>query len=321
VTGAARRGSTRTTLWTSIQQTEVSTTMFTRTAIALGVVLCWLALGGQGALPAAVGASGGSVSVLYAGSLVGIMEHGIGPAFIGATGYGFQGVAAGSVALANQIKGGLRRADVFISAVPSVNPGLMGQANGDWVRWYTSFATAPLVIGYNPQSRFAPDLKSSAWYGVMMRPGFRLGRTDPKLDPKGALTIEFMQKAAEYYHQPDLAARVLGSDDNPAQVFPEETLVGRLQAGQLDAGFFYSMEAVQAKIPYITPPAAIELSAEYTITVVRDAPNADGAVAFVKFLLGPDGRQILTQRGLTVLHPRFAGDAGTVPAQLQTVVR
>ncbi|MHB8732092.1 MAG: extracellular solute-binding protein [bacterium] len=295
--------------------------MFWRTPLALGAALWCLALGGGTALPAALGAPGGPVSVLSAGSLVSIMEHGIGPVFAAATGYRFQGVSAGSVALANQIRGGLRRADVFISAVPSVNRGLMGQANGDWVRWYTSFATAPLVIGYNSQSRFAADLKSSAWYGVMTRPGFRLGRTDPKLDPKGALTLQFMQKAADYYHQPDLAARVLGSDDNPAQVFPEETLVGRLEAGQLDAGFFYSMEAVQAKIPYITPPAAIELNAEFTVTVVRDAPNPDGAVAFVKFLLGAQGKQILGERGLTVLRPRFAGDAGAVPQGLQTVVR
>jgi len=295
--------------------------MFVRTTLALGAALWWLVLGGQTALPAAAGASGGPVSVLYAGSLIGIMEHGIGPAFTAATSYRFEGVAAGSGALANQIKGKLRRADVFISAVPSVNRRLMGQDNGDWVRWYTSFATAPLVIGYNAQSRFAPDLKSSAWYGVMTRPGFRLGRTDPTLDPKGALTIQFMQKAAAYYHQPDLAARVLGPDDNPVQVFPEETLVGRLVAGQLDAGFFYSMEAVQANIPYITPPAAIEVNAEYTITVVRDAPNPDGAAAFVKFLLGAQGRQILGQRGLTVLHPRFAGDAGAVPDGLQPVVR
>jgi len=259
--------------------------------------------------------------VLYAGSLLNTMERAIGPAFAEATGYQFQGIAAGSGALANQIKGGLRRADVFISAVPSVNDSLMGQANGNWVRWYASFASAPLVIGYNPQSRFAADLKSSAWYGVMARPGFRLGRTDPKLDPKGALTIAFMRKAAQYYHQPDLAAQVLGPDDNPSQVFPEETLVGRLETGQLDAGFFYSMEAVQAKIPIIAPPAAITLSAEFTVTVVRDAPNPAGAVAFVKFLLGSSGKDLLARNGLTVLPPRFAGDAGAVPEGLRTVVR
>jgi len=32
-------------------------------------------------------------------------------------------------------------------------------------------------------------------------------------------------------------------------VLPEETLVGRLQSGQLDAGFFYSTETSDLKIP------------------------------------------------------------------------
>jgi len=267
------------------------------------------------------GAAGGPVSVLYAGSLVNIMEHVVGPAFSSASGYQYQGYGAGSGAVANQIKGKLRQGDVFISAVPSVNDTLMGQANGDWVRWYTSFATAPLVIGYNPQSAFAADLKSSAWYGVMTRPGFRLGRTDPKLDPKGALTIQFMQKAAAYYHQPDLAMRVLGPDSNPAQVFPEETLVGRLEAGQLDAGFFYSMEAAQAHIPAIVPPAAIDLNAEFTVTVLQNAPNPDGAAAFVQFLLGPQGKRLLAQSGLTVLIPKLGGDLSAVPAALRKLVQ
>ncbi len=276
---------------------------------------------GDGIAEAPAGATGGPVSVLYAGSLVNIMEHAMGPAFSSASGYQYQGYGAGSGAVANQIKGKLRQGDVFISAVPSVNDTLMGQANGDWVRWYTSFATAPLVIGYNPQSAFAADLKSSAWYGVMTRPGFRLGRTDPKLDPKGALTIQFMQKAAAYYHQPDLAMRVLGPDDNPAQVFPEETLVGRLEAGQLDAGFFYSMEAVQTHIPVIVPPAAIDLNAEFTVTVLQNAPNPDGAAAFVQFLLGPQGKRLLAQSGLTVLIPKLAGDSSAIPAALRKLVQ
>src|SRR5262250_3370524 len=74
-----------------------------------------------------------TVNVLYAGSLVNLMEHGIGPAFEKATGDKFQGFGAGSNALANQIKGQLRRGDVFISANPRVNDALTGTANGDWV--------------------------------------------------------------------------------------------------------------------------------------------------------------------------------------------
>src|ERR1700691_3044202 len=74
----------------------------------------------------------GTVNVLYAGSLVNLMEHGIGPAFEQATGESFRGFAGGSKELANQIKGRLRPGDVFISANPKVDSALMGAANGSW---------------------------------------------------------------------------------------------------------------------------------------------------------------------------------------------
>ena len=67
---------------------------------------------------------GGTVNVLYAGSLVNLMEHGIGPAFDQSGGGRFQGYAGGSNGLANQIKGQLRRGDVFISANPRSAVGL-----------------------------------------------------------------------------------------------------------------------------------------------------------------------------------------------------
>ena len=201
-----------------------------------------------------------SVDVLYAGSLVNLMEHGIGPAFDKVTGDTFEGFGGGSNGLANQIKGKLRRADVFISANPKVNDTLMGGANGDWVVWYVTFAQSPLVIGYSPASKFAADLKTKPWYEVLREPGIKIGRTDAKLDPKGALTVQLLDKAEQVYHQPGLAQAVLGAPDNPEQVRPEENLVGRLQSGQIDVGFFYSTETADLKIDAIplpsTPPPA-----------------------------------------------------------------
>ena len=47
-------------------------------------------------LPTQAAFAAGTVNVLYAGSLVNLMEHGIGPAFDKATGDQFQGYAGGS---------------------------------------------------------------------------------------------------------------------------------------------------------------------------------------------------------------------------------
>src|ERR1700693_3025261 len=77
--------------------------------------------------------------------------------------------------------------------------------NGDWVSWYVAFAQSPLVIGYSPSSRFAAELQSKPWYEVMQEPGVRIGRTDPKLDPKGALTVQLLAQAEQVYKLPGLA--------------------------------------------------------------------------------------------------------------------
>jgi molybdate/tungstate transport system substrate-binding protein len=260
------------------------------------------------------------VSVLYAGSLVNLMEHGVGPAFDKATGDQFQGYAGGSVGLANQIKGKLRKGDVFISANPKVNDRLTGASNGNWVSWYVSFAQSPLVIGYNASSKFAADFKTKPWYQVLAEPGIRIGRTDPKLDPKGALTLTLMQHAEAFYHKPGLAQQVLGAPENPAQVLPEETLVGRLQSGQLDVGFFYSTETADAKIPAIALPPAITPKAVYTVTILQGAANATGADQFVAFLLGSDGQTLLKEHGLTLQKMETSGDASAVPQDIKSLV-
>lgn len=263
----------------------------------------------------------GTVNVLYAGSLVNIMEHSLGPTFESATGDRFRGYAGGSKLLANQVKGRLRAADVFISANPKLNAGLMGPANGNRVAWYVSFAESPLVVGCSPHSRFTAQFNSRPWYQVLQEPGIRIGRTDPQLDPKGALTVTLMKSAEAFYRQQGLAARVLGSDDNAAQVFPEEALVGRLQSGQLDCGFFYSTETSDAGISAVKLPGNITPKAVYTIAIVADAPDREAAAEFAAFLLGPAGRKILSEHGLSLRTLQLVGNPTSVPRSVRPLLQ
>jgi molybdate/tungstate transport system substrate-binding protein len=294
-----------------------------RLTVVVGLSLAAAACGsssstsGSGAAGAgASGASGlhGKVSVLYAGSLVNLMEHDLGPAFSRADAFSFEGVGAGSTELVAQIKGQVRQGDVFISASAKANKGLEGTANGNYVSWYASFAKAPLVVGYNPHSKFASDFKSKPWNKVIAEPGIRIGRTDPKLDPKGKLTVEALGQAAAALHVPSLTRTLDGFP-----VFPEESLVGRLEAGQLDAGFFYVNEATEQHIPHVSL-APVSASATYTVTVLRGAPDPQGASAFVRFLLSPAGQTTLKRHGLTVLTPKLSGSAAAVPASLRSAV-
>jgi molybdate/tungstate transport system substrate-binding protein len=256
----------------------------------------------------------GTVHVLYAGSLVKLMEDDLGPKFAKASGAKYSGYGAGSSAIANEITGKVRAGDVFISATPSVNDQLEGKKNGNWVTWYVTFAKAPLVIGYNPKSKFAADLKSKPWYDVINEKGIRVGRTDPKLDPKGKLTATAFEQAAK-----QAGSGFVAKAEKSVAVYPEETLVGRLQSGQLDAGFFYANEAKEQKIPTVSL-GAIKLSATYTITALNNAKNPGSGLAFVEFLLGPKGKQILTQHGLSVQPYTAGGDKSALPADLKPAV-
>jgi molybdate/tungstate transport system substrate-binding protein len=260
------------------------------------------------------GADRGEVDVLYAGSLVNLMEKNLGPVFSRDTGYRFSGFAGGSKALAAEIKGKVRAADVFISASPAVNTSLMGANNGSWLSWYATFARSSLVLGYNAHSRFAAQLQTRPWHSVITEPGFRLGRTDPATDPKGQFTVQALTEAAQRYSDPALLRITQRTD----AIFPEETLVGRLQAGQLDAGFFYTIEAVEAGI-HTVPLSPIDVSASYTVSVVNRSPHRDAALAFVDYLLGSKGRELLSAQGLTQVQPPQMSGSG-LPEKLRGVI-
>lgn len=240
----------------------------------------------------------GTVDVLYAGSFLDLMEQRIGPAFHKTTGYTVSGFSAGSSALASEIAGGTQVGDVFISASPRVNQSLEGASNGGWVSSYDEFGTSPLVLGYNRSSRFAEALRTTPWYDVVDRPGFLLGRTDPATDPKGVLAVDALSGVALSYDVPALGALATSTSN----IFPETTLVGELQAGQLDAGFFYGVEAAAAHIKTVALTGT-NLEAEYTVAVLNRAPHEAAAKAFVKFLLGANGRKILKANGVNPINP------------------
>ena len=256
----------------------------------------------------------GPVNVLYAGSLVDLMQKQVGPAFQTATGYSVSGISAGSKDLATEIKGKVHQGDVFISASPKVNATLEGAANGSWVSWYGTFATSALVLGYNPKSKFASDIKTMPWYKAITEPGIKVGFTDPATDPKGVLAVQAMTDFAKSKNLP--ALKTLST--NKSDIFPEETLVGRLQAGQLDAGFFYTAEATAASIPTV-PLTGEDLKATYTITILDKAPHEAAAEAFINYLLGSGGQAYLKQDGFDLVSPATVTGTG-VPSSLSSVL-
>ncbi|HET9893922.1 MAG TPA: substrate-binding domain-containing protein [Streptosporangiaceae bacterium] len=289
-----------------------TTTARLAAAVVLGAMLTAGCSAAAVSTSAADSASG-PVDVMYAGSVVGLMQGQLGPGFQRATGDTFTGFAAGDKDLAAEIKDKVHPADALVVADPSIDRSLEGKANGDWVSWYATYATSPLILGYNPHSKFAAALETKPWYQVITQPGFRLGFSDPKTDPKGAFAVQAMIDIAAKQSLPSLKAIATSA----ANEYPEETLVGRLQSGQLDASFFYLGEAIAARIPTV-PLTGETFKATYTVTVLNNAPHEGAAATFVRYLLGPGGRAILKRDGFTPITPRVAGSG--VPSGLRNLL-
>lgn len=289
-----------------------------------------------------------TVSVLYAGSLVTVFERSLVPA-AAALGLEVHGEPKGSVELAKLISGGLSNPDVFISADPVLIAGLMGQAGGGFASWYATFASTRMVVGYSPRSPFARSFVEVARgerriADALLQPGLRIGRTDPALDPKGYRTLIVAQLLQRDSGVPEFAEKLLGNPRNPSQVLPEESMLVRLESGDLDAAFLYSTESAVRRLPAVELPANANLgnpalnatyesvsvvvdgvtrrsgAVAYALTILRKAPNPEGAASFVEFLLTGRGRSLLSASGVRVIAPEFTGDRSAVPASLRAAL-
>jgi len=284
----------------------------------------------------------GKVFVMYAGSLVKIFEQDLGPVFQNKTGYTYTGEGRGSLQIANMILDGQRRPDVFVSAgtLPInklINSTGSVASKSPIAHGLSKFASAEMVIAYSPISKFHADLEKAKkglvpWYQVLSEPGFKFGRTDPDLDPKGYYTIVMSKLANSYYKDPNIKQKILDDDKNSKQLFPEETLITTLETGHLDAIAAYKHEAIARGLQYITLPPQINLgspsysdfykTATYTlssgqtvhgepvyfsVTIPDTYKNLAGAQAFVKFLLSSDGSSILQRDGLDRIKPVVQG--------------
>jgi molybdate/tungstate transport system substrate-binding protein len=321
-----------------------------RRLLGVVAVFCFCAACPWAAESPAQSKPGGTVQVLYAGSLGAVLEKSLGPEFERSSGFTYQGEGQGSLGAAKMISDGLRSPDVFISADAAVNDKVLMTPAKKLTDWYGTFASSAMVLGYNPNSKFKPTFEQVQagklpWYEALKTPGLKLGRTDPNLDPKGYRTIFLFHLAESYYHRNDLTS-LLGDPANPAQIFPESELLIRMESGQLDAGFFYRHEVVAHRVPFVELPNQINQSDPslaylykeqkfttdkgvtitatpilFTITIPRTAKNVPGAVAFVRFVLAGKGRDLIEQYGLRPAAILVNGDQSKVPSDIQPLVK
>lgn len=224
--------------------------------MALAALVGAAILAGPGS---AAGAPSTRVNVVYAGSLAYVNDQILGPAFQRATGILYRGRGGGSFGMAKELRAHLIPGDVF----ESVGLAPIRDLEPKETTWAVRLAATPLVIAYNPASRYAPFFRRVAAGKVPLRRLFtflashpvKLGRTNPATDPQGQAFYEMVELAQMHFHLPlNTVRKILGSWNNPRQVYSEEGLPTELQSGGLDLASAFLPEAIQDKMDYIRLP-------------------------------------------------------------------
>jgi molybdate transport system substrate-binding protein len=138
----------------------------------------------------------------------------------------------------------------------------------------------------------------------LAKPGVKLVLTNKEV-PVGNYSRQALAKMSQdAAFGSDFATRVL------ANLVSEETnvkqVVAKVQLGEADAGIVYSSDvtpAVRGAVKVLAIPEPFNVIAQYPIAVVRDAPNAAGARAFIDYVLSPAGQAILTKHGFLAVAP------------------
>lgn len=245
----------------------------------------------------------------------------------------------GSVMMARRIADLHQHADVYASADYTVIPEILG--NAGYTSWFIGFASNAVTLAYTPKSSGAKQIDPRNWYRVVSRPGVVIGRSDPNTDPSGYQFLQMLSLASGYYHNPGLKQAVLENAPKDAMRNTETSLVSALQLGQIDYLAIYTSTAKSHHLEYLRLPADIDLSDPsksdlyargramtakgilhakpiiYAVTIPSSAENQALATEYVRFLIGPEGRKILTQSGLAPLPHPWVHGLPVVPAALK----
>jgi molybdate/tungstate transport system substrate-binding protein len=295
----------------------------------------------------------GTVNVAYASSLQYLNEKVVGPAFTAATGDKYVGQGGPSGALESEIASGEIHPNVF----ESVGGDNVTPLFPKFTKWYVQYAGTSMVVAYNPKSKYAPEFKAFAdgskplkdLFTLMEQPGFKLGRTDPNIDPQGRNFVYMLELAQTYYHLPsDTVTKILGGpagSSTSSQIYAESSLDSTLQSGQLDAASAYVTQATELHLDYIPLPVAInlgsaDLAAQYhTATITVTPPGGSptmksgspqviditiigkptpAAIAFVKYTLSKAGQALYKAGGFTLPPLTATGTTAAIPAAIRS---
>ena len=197
---------------------------------------------------------------------------------------------AGSPALRTQMEQGAR-ADVYASAdVPNMTQALNAGLVKDSGKIFVRNSLVIITPKRNSAGISKPqDLTKSGIKLVLAAPEVPVGNYARQ-------SLALMEKDAVYGSgfAANVLKNVVSNESNVKQV------VTKVQLGEADAGVVYGTDVtkdVQADLNVIQIPNALNVIAEYPISLTKSPGNSDVANAFIGFVTSTEGQAILKKYG------------------------
>ncbi|MCX6333442.1 MAG: tungstate ABC transporter substrate-binding protein WtpA [Bacteroidia bacterium] len=220
----------------------------------------------------------------------------------------------------------------------------------DYSSWSIRFATNEIVIAFQEKARYADEINSKNWMDILLRDDVTYARSDPESDPCGYRSVLTFKLAEKYYWKPGLADRL--QVKNRTFIRPKEVdLVALIESNAVDYMFQYKSVAIQHNLKYIELPDEINLGnpelnniynlvsldvtgskpgstmkvkgeyINYSLSVLKDAPNSELAIDFVAFIISKDGMEIFRKNGQDPIVPFSTEQPDLIPYKLKKYLK
>jgi molybdate/tungstate transport system substrate-binding protein len=257
-------------------------------------------------------------------------------------GLSYDYIYEGSRLAANEITQANKSFDIFASADYRI---IAQQLIPTYAAWYVIFASNSMAVVYTNHSRFANEINSDNWYTIITRPGVIVGASNKETDPSGSYAIFTLELAGLMYHENSSylydQLYVTKAASRELLIVPTETtLDAQLETGAIDYELTYRSEAISHKFQYVDLGPKLDLSDPtlanlygavnttvngqmvngspilYDLTIPKNSPDANMAIAFVKALFSPQGQQDIKESGFQSLNPVYVYNQASVPSEI-----
>ncbi|AMM54175.1 tungstate ABC transporter substrate-binding protein WtpA [Pyrococcus kukulkanii] len=203
-------------------------------------------------------------------------------------------------------------------------------------KWYEILAREDVKFGFSD-----PNQDPCGYRSVMVMKLADLYYKKPIFETLVEKTTNIYANGTHIYAPKEIQVK-----DRRIVIRPKETdLVALVESGSLDYFFIYKSVAEQHNLKYITLPNEINLKdfskadfygqvsitlgstgktikakpIVYGVTVLKDAPNRDLAIEFLKYLLGENGQRVFKENYQDFITPPIA--FGNVPEEIKGLVK